>query len=136
MVNKFMNDMCNEIAENFSGKEFTVNDLMEHFNEMSVDSSSGSEDESKPKAKKAKKAKKEKKPKDPNAPKKPTNSYMYFSKHTREEDPATKYNAKQLGAMWKDLANDEPEAKATFEEMAKKDNDRYKKEKEEYESNQ
>ena len=133
MVNKFLNDMCNEIADNFSGKDFTVNDLMEHFNEMSVDSSSGSEDESKPK-KKEKKGKKEKKVKDPNAPKKPTNSYMYFSQHTRAEaEGDTKYSAKQLGAMWKEVDSD---TKETFDEMAKKDNDRYKKEKAEYESNQ
>ena len=134
MVNKFMSDMCNEIAENFSGKDFTVNDLMEHFNEMSVDSSSGSEDE-KPVKKKAKKAKKEKKPKDPNAPKKPTNSYMYFSQHTRAEaEGDTKYSAKQLGAMWAEVDSD---TKETFDKMAKKDNDRYKKEKAEYdESNQ
>jgi hypothetical protein len=127
LVNKFMTDMCTEIANNFNGKEFTVNDLMEHFNAGNPDSSE-SDDESKPK----KKTKKEKKPKDPNAPKKPTNSYMYYSQHIRKTaEEGTKYGAKQLGQMWKEVDSD---TKSTFEEMGKKDNDRYQKEKAEYES--
>ena len=129
LVNKFMTDMCTEIANNFSSKEFTVNDLLEHFTMVQTDSdSSGSDDESKPK----KKAKKVKKPKDPNAPKKPTNSYMYYSQHMRKmADEGTKYGAKQLGQMWKEVDSD---TKSTFDEMGKADNDRYQKEKAEYES--
>ena len=125
-------ELCNQVADNFSGKEFTVNDLMEHFDEITSDSDSDSESKPK-KEKKAKKEKKPKKVKDPNAPKKPTNSYMYFSQHTRDEDTDTKYNAKQLSVMWKEVDSD---TKETYNEMAKKDNDRYKKEKEEYEASQ
>jgi len=129
LVNKFMTDMCTEIENNFSGKDFTVNDLMEHFTMVQTESdSSGSDDESKPK----KKAKKVKKPKDPNAPKKPTNSYMYYSQHMRKTaEEGTKYGAKQLGLLWKEVDSD---TKSTFEEMAKVDNDRYQKEKKVYES--
>lgn len=40
--------------------------------------------------------------------------------------------AKELGAMWKALSDEE---KAKYEEMAKKDKERYEKEKAEYEGN-
>lgn len=133
--NKFMMELCAQVADNFSGKEFTVNDLMEHFDEITSDSDS--DGESKPKPKKTKKEKKAKKVKDPNAPKKPTNSYMFYSKHMRSEaGEDVKFSAKQLGVMWKEVSSDEPETKAKFDEMAKEDLERYNTEKEEYEASQ
>ncbi|KIY91530.1 hypothetical protein MNEG_16434 [Monoraphidium neglectum] len=79
----------------------------------------------KPKAEK--KEKPAKKGKDPNAPKRPTGSYMYFSADKRgevkEKNPSYAMGdiAKELGAMWKALSDEE---KAKYEEMAKKDKER------------
>ena len=136
---KIFAEIFGEITENFSNKDFTVTDLMNHFNGMSMNSDSDDE-LMKGDPKKAKKAKKAKKIKDPNAPKKPTNSYMFYSQHMRaeaaEEGTGVKFSAKQLGIMWKEVSEAEPETKAKFDDMAKQDNERYKKEKAEYDESQ
>ncbi|KAI8463787.1 MAG: high mobility group box domain-containing protein [Monoraphidium minutum] len=77
-----------------------------------------------------------KKEKDPNAPKRGLSAYMFFSQAKRKEvaDKNPEYKmgdiAKELGAMWKTISDKD---KAKYEDMAKKDKERYEKAKAEYE---
>ncbi|GBF95760.1 hypothetical protein Rsub_08196 [Raphidocelis subcapitata] len=81
--------------------------------------------------KKAAKEPKAKKEKDPNAPKRALGAYMFFSKLKRDEIKAKNPSygvtdiAKELGAAWKLLGEKE---KSKYEDMAKKDKERYEKE--------
>lgn len=88
-----------------------------------------------------KKQKKKKNEKDPNAPKKNKNSYMFFSQEIRPKvieelgpEMSKKVTVVQqvVGTRWKQLS---PEEKTPYEEMAKKDKERYTKELEEYNKN-
>ena len=78
---------------------------------------------------------KKKKEKDPNAPKRPLSTYMIFSAEMRakvkEENPDFSITdvAKELGVRWKSVTGDE---KVKYEELAKKDKERYEREMEEY----
>ncbi|GLC44998.1 hypothetical protein PLESTF_000819700 [Pleodorina starrii] len=85
------------------------------------------------------KAKKEKKVKDPNAPKKNLTAFMFFSNANRDkvktDNPGVSFGevGKLLGERWKSLDSDE---KSEYEEMAKKDKDRYLKAMESYQGGQ
>jgi tRNA U34 5-carboxymethylaminomethyl modifying enzyme MnmG/GidA len=74
---------------------------------------------------------KKKAKKDPNAPKGAKGAYMYFSQEYREQlkqdNPDMTFGeiGKALGEKWKVISADE---KAKFEEMAKKDKERFKRE--------
>ena len=70
-----------------------------------------------------------KKVKDPNAPKRNINAFFHFSKVIRAKDKDTKYTASSLKTKWGELDD-----KSEYEELAKKDKERYLKEKEEYEN--
>jgi len=97
----------------------------------SDESDADSEDDDK----KKKKPQKKKAKKDPNAPKKGLNAYMYFTKENRDKVKAEKTGlkpseiSKELGIRWKKLS---PAEKKPYEEMAKKDKERYEKEFEKY----
>ena len=107
------------------------------------DSDSDSESDGGKKKKPAKKKAKtnsgspaaKKKEKDPNAPKRPLSTYMIFSAEMRakvkEENPDFSITdvAKELGVRWKAVTGDEKEK---YEELAKKDKERYEREMEEY----
>ena len=84
---------------------------------------------------KEKKNKVQKKEKDPNAPKKPLSAYMLFSNCVRKplKDEAPQISPKELmtliGDRWKNLEED---AKEKFQEQAKVEQERYKRELAEY----
>ena len=75
---------------------------------------------------------------DPSKPKRPKSAYLYFCdakrEKVKEENPNIKIGAmmKKLGALWKKATVDE---KTKFNEMHKKDKDRYEDEMEEYNLN-
>ena len=79
-----------------------------------------------------------KKLKDPNAPKKPKTSYMYFCddfrKDITEKNPDLKMGgiSKELGKIWNGYSDDDKEK---YNELAKKDKNRYEDELEEYNLN-
>jgi structure-specific recognition protein 1 len=83
---------------------------------------------------KTKKAKK-----DPNAPKGAKGAFMYFSSEYRdkikEENPNISFGeiGRALGEKWKVISSEE---KAKFEEMAKKDKERHRREMAEYNAKQ
>jgi structure-specific recognition protein 1 len=83
--------------------------------------------------------KKKKAKKDPNAPKGAKGAYMFFSTENREklkkENPDMSFGdlGKALGEQWKMISADE---KAKYEEMAKNDKERHKKEMSEYTAKQ
>jgi len=83
------------------------------------------------------KKRKAKPKKDPNAPKKNANAYMLWFNASREQikgdnpDAATKDLAKIAGGMWKEM---NPAARAPWDDMAKKDKERFVKEKAEYDA--
>eukprot|EP00828_Plagiopyla_frontata_P002987 TRINITY_DN1071_c0_g1_i2.p1 TRINITY_DN1071_c0_g1~~TRINITY_DN1071_c0_g1_i2.p1 ORF type:complete len:145 (+),score=41.18 TRINITY_DN1071_c0_g1_i2:139-573(+) len=85
--------------------------------------------------KKEKKPKKEKKVKDPNAPKRGLTAFLYFVQAKREvmkkehSELAHKEIISELGKKWQSLSKKEKEP---FEAKAKKDHDRYVKEKAAY----
>lgn len=89
------------------------------------------------KTKEEKPDKKKKVKKDPNAPKRGLSAFMYFSSAERpkvkEDKPEISFGdvGKELGERWKAISDKE---KAKFEEMAKKDKDRYTKEKTAYDA--
>ncbi|KAL1916519.1 uncharacterized protein VTP21DRAFT_5710 [Calcarisporiella thermophila] len=76
-----------------------------------------------------------KRKKDPNAPKRPLSAYMLFSQEKRkqvlEENPDVKFTevGKLLGAMWKELSEEE---KKIYNDKASKDKERYEREKADY----
>merc|ERR1712189_104022 len=82
-----------------------------------------------------KKRKRKKKEKDPNQPKRNMSSYFHFCGEKRSDikedhpDATVGEVAKLLSAIWKELSETE---KAKYEEMAKKDKERYVKAMEEY----
>ena len=84
-------------------------------------------------------SKKGKAKKDPNAPKGAKTAFLFFSAENREklkkESPDMSFGevGKALGEMWKTIDSD---GKAKYEEMAKKDKERHKKEMAEYKSKQ
>jgi len=87
--------------------------------------SSSSDDES---DKKGKRKRKKKKKKDPNAPKKNVSAFLHFSNAIRPrikaENPTAKFGeiGKLIGQAW---ASVDPQEKEKYEEMAKKDRERY-----------
>ena len=83
------------------------------------------------------KAGSKKKKKDPNAPKRAMTSFFYFSKEMRpkvkEENPEMTFGelGKKIGELFRGLSADEKEK---YEELAKKDKERYQREMAEYKS--
>lgn len=79
--------------------------------------------------------KKKKGKKDPNAPKKPRSSYLLYSTKVRsevkEQNPSASFSevAKLIGEKWKEISDAE---KKKYEDLAKEDIDRYKREMETY----
>jgi hypothetical protein len=87
----------------------------------------------------ASKTKKVKAIKDPNAPKKPLTSFMLFSNEIRsriqKENPTMSFGelGKKVGELFRGLSASE---KQKYEDMAKKDKERYKKALQEFENKQ
>ena len=111
------------VADNFSGKEFTTEELVEAFAED--------------KSKKVKFPTKKKATKDPNKPKKGNTAWIFFTNDLREkvkgENPEAKTTdlTKIMSPMWKALTDEE---KKPYQEMAVADKIRYEKEMEGYKS--
>lgn len=114
-------ELFNMITNEFSGKDFTTDDLMEKF--FGVKNFTPKE---------------VKKVKDPDAPKRAQSAYFIFCGDKRPEvmekmkkDGKVDVTAvsKELGEMWRNMSDKD---KKPFEKKAKKDKDRYAKEKEEY----
>ena len=113
------------VADNFSGKEFSTEDLVEAFAED--------------KSKKVKFPTKKKATKDPNKPKKGNTAWIFFTNDMREkvkgENPEAKTTdlTKIMSPMWKALTDEE---KKPYQEMAVADKVRYEKEMEGYKSSE
>ena len=113
------------VADNFSGKEFTTEELVEAFAED--------------KSKKVKFPTKKKATKDPNKPKKGNTAWIFFTNDMREkvkgENPDAKTTdlTKIMSPMWKALTDEE---KKPYQEMAVADKVRYEKEMEGYKSSE
>ena len=115
-------ELFNNIVNNFSGKDFTTDDLMQEF--FGVKNFT---------------PKDVKKVKDPDLPKRPNSAYFIFSNEKRPSlmEKSKKENgkvavtdvSKELGKMWKEL---NAKKKKPFEEKAVKDKERYEKEMAEY----
>ena len=81
--------------------------------------------------------KKKKKKKDQNAPKGRLNAFFFYSIDVRPDEIAKNPNmgttviSKKIGAMWKELSDEE---KAKYENLAEKDKERYLSEKAKYDS--
>ena len=111
------------VSDNFSGKEFTTEELVEAFVED--------------KSKKVKFPTKKKATKDPNKPKKGNTAWIFFTNDLREkvkgENPEAKTTdlTKIMSPMWKALTDEE---KKPYQEMAVADKIRYEKEMEGYKS--
>ena len=114
-------EIFNMITNEFSGKDFTTDDLMEKFYGVKNFT-----------------PKEVKKVKDPNAPKRAQSAYFIYCGDKRQEvmekmkkDGKIDVTAvsKELGVMWKNVSDKD---KKSYEKKAKKDKERYAKEKEEY----
>ena len=111
-------ELFNNIVNNFSGKDFTTDDLMQEF--FGVKNFT---------------PKDVKKVKDPNLPKRPNSAYFIFSNEKRPSlmEKSKKENgkvavtdvSKELGKMWGEL---NAKKRKPFEEKAIKDKERYEKE--------
>jgi len=115
-------EIFNMITNEFSGKDFTTDDLMERF--FGVKNFTPKE---------------VKKVKDPDAPKRAQSAYFLFCGDRRpgvmekmKKDGKVDVTAvsKELGEVWRNMSEKD---KKPFVKMAKKDKERYTKEKEEYE---
>tara|TARA_Y100001935_G_scaffold71012_1_gene59326 strand:+ start:171 stop:593 length:423 start_codon:yes stop_codon:yes gene_type:complete len=115
-------ELFNNIVNNFSGKDFTTDDLMLEF--FGVKNFT---------------PKDVKKVKDKDLPKRPNSAYFIFSNEKRPSlmEKSKKENgkvnvtdvSKELGKMWKEL---NAKKKKPFEDKAAKDKERYEKEMAEY----
>ena len=124
MNKKYHFELFNMITNEFSGKDFTTDDLMEKFFGLKQYT---------PKESKA--------PKDPDAPKRAQSAYFHFSADKRPEimEKLKKSSengkidvtlvSKELGKIWKTLSD---KKKKPYEESAEIDKQRYQKEKKEY----
>jgi HMG (high mobility group) box len=85
------------------------------------------------------KIKKPKAKKDPNAPKKPLTSFMLFSNEVRsriqKENPSMTFGelGKKIGELFRGLSSSE---KQKYEDMSKKEKERYKKQMQDFENKQ
>ena len=142
-VSKVLGEMWNELTleqkkpynDKYKKSLEGYNTRMEEYkkNKPSSEEESESEDEGKKKRKRAtKKAKKDK-----DAPKRPLTSYMIYSQEMRkkllEKDSTLKVTevAKKVGALWKELSEDQ---KKPYIEKAEALKEVYKKQKEEYDA--
>ena len=88
---------------------------------------------------KSSKAKKPKAKKDPNAPKKPLTSFMLFSNEVRsriqKENPSMTFGelGKKIGELFRGLSSAD---KQKYEDLSKKEKERYKKQMQEFENKQ
>ena len=115
-------ELFNNIVNNFSGKDFTTDDLMQEF--FGIKNFT---------------PKDVKKVRDPDLPKRPNSAYFIFSNEKRPSlmEKSKKENgkvavtdvSKELGKMWKEL---NAKKKKPFEDKAVKDKERYEKEMAEY----
>lgn len=118
-------ELFNNIVNNFSGKDFTTDELMLEFFGLKNFTPKDA-----PKVK------------DPNAPKRAQSAYFHFSadkrpevmeelkKKSKEGKIDVTLVSKELGAMWKKLSD---KKKKPYEDSAAVDKKRYEKEKAEYE---
>jgi len=87
--------------------------------------------------KKSKSGKKDKKKKDPNAPKRGLSAFLFFSGDTRNDvlkaNPGIKFAdvTKEIAKLWAACSDN---TKKKYEDKAKKDRERYEREKASYES--
>lgn len=108
------------VADNFSGKEFSPDEVLSAFN---------NDTDKKVKFPSKKKAS------DPNKPKKGNTAWIFFTNDMREKVKADNPDAKTtdltkiMSPMWKALT---PEKKKPYEDKAKVDKERYEKEMENY----
>tara|TARA_B100001094_G_C18078051_1_gene743664 strand:- start:319 stop:747 length:429 start_codon:yes stop_codon:yes gene_type:complete len=115
-------ELFNNIVNNFSGKDFTTDDLMLEFFGLKNFT-----------------PKDAKKVKDPNLPKRAQSAYFHFSSDKRPNIMETLKKkdgkvdvtlvSKELGSMWKALSD---KKKKPYELQATKDKERYEKEMKEY----
>ena len=124
ILNKSLKDVFAIIANEYSGKEFSADDLMKFIADNGSSSDSDSEVKKPQRSKKSKK-KPKKTNKMPNRPRKPLNKSFLYRQSLDEED-------RKKGvweSMWKDL--DESE-KNEWKEKWEPLNEQYKKDLEEY----
>lgn len=118
MNKKQMDKFLSNIVENFSGKDFTIDDIKDMDTFM--------------------KPKKIKKVKDPKAPKRSLTAWLIYTNEQRskfkEENPdkSTTELTTLMSQEWRNMTDED---KKKYEDLAKVDKERYMKEMEEYESN-
>ena len=117
---KYNTSIFTWVAQNFSNKEFSADELLSAFNNDTD---------------KKVKFPSKKKVSDPNKPKKGNTAWIFFTNDMREKVKADNPDAKTtdltkiMSPMWKALS---PEDKKPYEDKAKADKERYEKEMENY----
>jgi hypothetical protein len=117
---KYNTSIFTWVAQNFSNKEFSADELLSAFNNDTD---------------KKVKFPSKKKVSDPNKPKKGNTAWIFFTNDMREKVKADNPDAKTtdltkiMSPMWKALS---PEEKKPYEDKAKADKERYEKEMENY----
>ena len=109
-IKQIIESLFEEIANKYSGEEFTKNDLVKLYDGFKCNDVA-----------------KSKKSKDLNAPKRNLNVYMIFCRETRKAHPKVKHTTQALKTMWEDCDDKNP-----YTKMQEKEKKEYEKKMEVY----